>query len=79
NVEEFDSPTGKGVTGKIDGRNVLLGNVGYMQSLGVETQSMEAHAEALRGDGATVINIAIDGKIAGLFAIADPIKPSTPD
>jgi Cu+-exporting ATPase len=79
NVEEFDSPTGKGVTGKIDGRNILLGNVGYMQSLGVETQSMEAHAEALRGDGATVINIAIDGKIAGLFAIADPIKPSTPD
>lgn len=79
NVEDFDSPTGKGVTGKIDGRNVLLGNVGYLQSLGVETQSMEAQAEALRGDGATVINIAIDGKTAGLFAIADPIKPSTPD
>ena len=67
------------MTGKIDGRNVLLGNVGYMQSLGVETQSMEAHAEALRGDGATVINIAIDGKMAGLFAIADPIKPTTPE
>ncbi|ACI94735.1 cation-transporting ATPase PacS [Afipia carboxidovorans OM5] len=79
NVEEFDSPTGKGVTGKIDGNNVLLGNVGYLQSLGVETRSMEAQAEALRGDGATVINIAIDGKLAGLFAIADPIKPSTPD
>ncbi len=79
NVEEFDSPTGKGVTGKIDGNNVLLGNVGYLQSLGVETRSMEAQAEALRRDGATVINIAIDGKLAGLFAIADPIKPSTPD
>ncbi|ABE64971.1 Copper-translocating P-type ATPase (plasmid) [Nitrobacter hamburgensis X14] len=79
NVEEFDSPTGKGVTGKVDGKNILLGNVGYLQSLGVETQSMEAQAEALRGDGATVINIAVDGKLAGLFAIADPIKPSTPD
>jgi len=79
NVEEFDSPTGKGVTGKIDGKNVLLGNVGYLQSLGVETRSMEAQAEALRGDGATVINIAVDGKLAGLFAIADPVKPSTPD
>ena len=79
NVEEFDSPTGKGVTGKIDGRNVLLGNVGYLRSLGVETRSMEEQAEALRGEGATVINIAVDGKLAGLFAIADPIKPSTPD
>ncbi|WP_048758262.1 heavy metal translocating P-type ATPase, partial [Afipia felis] len=79
NVEEFDSPTGKGVTGKIDGRNVLLGNVGYMQSLRVETRSMEAQAEALRGDGATVINIALDGKLAGLFAIADPVKQSTHD
>ncbi|AEI04584.1 cation translocating P-type ATPase (plasmid) [Afipia carboxidovorans OM5] len=79
NVEEFDSPTGKGVTGKVDSNNVLLGNVGYLQSLGVETRSMEAQAEALRGDGATVINIAVDGKLAGLFAIADPIKPSTPD
>jgi Cu+-exporting ATPase len=79
NVEEFDSPTGKGATGKVDGKNILLGNVGYLQSLGVETRSMEAQAEALRGDGATVINIAVDGKLAGLFAIADPIKRSTPD
>jgi Cu+-exporting ATPase len=78
NVEEFDSPTGKGVTGRIDGRNVLLGNVSYLQSLRVETRSMEAQAEALRGDGATVINIAVDGQAAGLFAIADPVKPSTP-
>ncbi|GEC15385.1 copper-translocating P-type ATPase [Nitrobacter winogradskyi] len=78
NVEEFDSPTGKGVTGKVDGKNILLGNVGYLESLSVETRPMEAQAEALRGDGATVINIAVDGKLAGLFAIADPIKPSTP-
>ncbi len=78
-VEEFDSPTGKGVTGKIEGKTVLLGNANFLKSLGIETQSLESQAEKLRGDGATVINIAVDGKAAGLFAIADPVKQSTPD
>jgi P-type Cu+ transporter len=78
-VEEFDSPTGKGATGKVDGKSILLGNSKFLASLGVETQSLDADGERLRGDGATVINIAVDGKLAGLFAIADPIKPSTPD
>lgn len=79
NVEEFDSPTGKGVTGKVDGKSVLLGNAAYLKSLGVETRALEPQAEVLRGEGATVINIALDGKAAGLFAIADPVKQSTPD
>jgi Cu+-exporting ATPase len=78
-VEEFDSPTGKGATGKVDGKTVLLGNSSFLKSLGIETQSLNEQAERLRGDGATVINIAVDGKLAGLFAIADPVKPSTPD
>jgi Cu+-exporting ATPase len=78
-VEEFDSPTGKGVTGKVDGKTVLLGNANFVKSQGIETQLLDAHAERLRGDGATVINIAIDGKLAGIFAIADPVKQSTPD
>ncbi|MCR6732590.1 MAG: heavy metal translocating P-type ATPase [Afipia sp.] len=78
NVEEFDSPTGKGVTGKVDGKSVLLGNAAYLKSLGVQTQTLEPQAEILRGEGATVINIALDGKLAGLFAIADPVKQSTP-
>jgi Cu+-exporting ATPase len=78
-VEEFDSPTGKGATGKVDGKTVLLGNADFLASLGIETQSLNERAERLRGDGTTVINIAVDGKLAGLFAIADPIKPSTPD
>ena len=78
-VEAFDSPTGKGATGKVDGKTIVLGNSGFLASLGVGTQSLDADAERLRGDGATVINIAVDGKLAGLFAIADPIKPSTPD
>jgi Cu+-exporting ATPase len=77
-VEEFDSPTGKGATGKVDGKTVMLGNSKFLSSLGVETQSLNEQGELLRGDGATVINIAIDSKLAGLFAIADPVKPSTP-
>src|SRR5205823_9101982 len=51
----------------------------FLQSLGVEPDALNEQAERLRGDGATVINIAIDGKLAGLFAIADPVKASTPD
>ena len=78
-VEEFDSPTGKGVIGKVEGKIVLLGNAAYLKSTGIETQPLESQAEKLRGDGATVINIAVDGKLAGLFAIADPVKQSTPD
>jgi Cu+-exporting ATPase len=78
-VEEFDSPTGKGASGKVDGKTILLGNSTFLGSLGVETQSMNEQGEQLRGDGATVINIAVDGKLAGLFAIADPVKASTPD
>lgn len=78
-VREFDSPTGKGVGGKVEGKAVLLGNAGFLRSSGVETRELEPQAEKLRGDGATVINIAVDGELAGLFAIADPVKQSTPD
>ncbi|HEY8336083.1 MAG TPA: heavy metal translocating P-type ATPase [Tardiphaga sp.] len=78
-VEEFDSPTGKGASGKVGGKTVLLGNSNFLTSLGIETQSLNEQGERLRGDGATVINIAVDGKLAGLFAIADPVKASTPD
>jgi Cu+-exporting ATPase len=77
-VEAFDSPTGKGAAGKVGGKSILLGNSNFLASLGIETQSLTEQAERLRADGATVINIAVDGKLAGLFAIADPVKPSTP-
>ena len=79
NVDEFDSPTGKGATGKVDGKSIALGNSKFLASIGIDVQSLEAESERLRGDGATVINIAINGKLAGLFAIADPVKPSTPE
>jgi Cu+-exporting ATPase len=78
-VEEFDSPTGKGATGKVDGKTVLLGNSSFLKSLGIETGPLNEQAERLRSDRATVVNVAFDGKLAGLFAIADPVKPSTPD
>jgi P-type Cu+ transporter len=78
-VEEFDSPTGKGATGRVGGQVILLGNSNFLASLGIETQPLNDQAERLRGDGATVVNIAVDGKLAGLFAIADPVKQSTPD
>jgi len=78
-VEEFDSPTGKGATGKVDGRAIVLGNTSFLQSLGIDAASLNDQGERLRGDGATVINMAVDGRLAGLFAIADPVKASTPD
>jgi P-type Cu+ transporter len=78
-VEGFDSPTGKGATGQVDGKTVVLGNAKYLSSIGIEKAVLEAEAERLRGGGATVIHIAIDGKLAGLFAIADPVKATTPD
>jgi P-type Cu+ transporter len=79
NVEAFDSPTGKGATGTVDGKSIVLGNSSFLTSLGIDTGPLDQQSEQLRADGATVINIAIDGELAGLFAIADPIKTSTPD
>lgn len=76
-VEQFDSPTGKGATGKVDGRTIVLGNARYLTSIGIDTKPLDTEAERLRGDGATVINMAVDGTPAGLFAIADPVKAST--
>ncbi len=78
-VDEFDSPTGKGARGRVDGRTVLLGNAAFLTESGVAVDGLAAEAEKLRQDGATVINVAIDGTLAGIIAIADPVKASTPD
>jgi Cu+-exporting ATPase len=77
-VDRFDSPTGKGATGRVDGKTIVLGNASYLASIGVDTKPLDAEAERLRQDGATVINMSVDGRLAGLFAIADPVKASTP-
>ncbi|MCK1736352.1 heavy metal translocating P-type ATPase [Bradyrhizobium sp. 138] len=78
-VEQFDSPTGKGATGKVDGKTIVLGNARYLAAIGIDTRALDTEAERLRQDGATVINMAVDGRLAGLFAIADPVKASTPE
>jgi Cu+-exporting ATPase len=73
----FDSPAGKGAAGTVDGRKILIGNVNFMSEHGIEP-TLEAQAERLRGEGATVVFVAIDGAVAGLIGIADPVKPTTP-
>ena len=78
-AQEFDAPTGKGVTGTVDGKRVRLGNATLLADGGVDAGPLVPQAEALRGEGATVILVAVDGRLAGLIAIADPIKASTPE
>jgi Cu+-exporting ATPase len=75
---EFDSPTGKGVIGVVDGRRVALGAERYLAELGVDVGRLAAGAEARRKEGASVVYLAIDGAAAASFAIADPVKQSTP-
>jgi Cu+-exporting ATPase len=78
-AEGFDSVTGKGVKGRVDGREVALGNKALMASLGIEAAHLVARAEELRADGQTVMFVAVDGKPAGLVGVADPIKETTPE
>jgi P-type Cu+ transporter len=75
-VSGFAAPSGKGATGVADGKAVGLGNAMLMNELNIATQDLDRAAEAARQDGATAIYVAIDGRIAGVIAIADPVKPS---
>ncbi len=75
--EDFQALNGKGVTGRIEGTQIVLGNRLLMESEAVDLSACADSAEALRHDGATVIFIAVNGQYAGLFAIADPIKETT--
>ncbi|MDE2361097.1 MAG: heavy metal translocating P-type ATPase [Hyphomicrobiales bacterium] len=78
-VEDFDSPTGRGAVGKVEGRRVVLGNARFQQEQGVSTEVLTKDAERLREEGATAIFAGVDGRVAGAFAIADPVKATTPD
>ena len=73
---DFESHTGKGVTGKVEGRKVALGNVALMKGLGVDACSLEAQAHDHRLEGRGVMLVAIDQKLAGLVVVADPVKDS---
>ena len=78
-VGDFRSITGKGVAGRVEGRTVALGNHRLMQDLGVPIGDLSERADALRRDGQTAMFVAVDGRIAGLVGVADPIKESTPE
>ena len=78
-AEGFESITGKGVKGRVNGRTVALGNRALMESLGIDARALAERAEGLRADAQTVMFVAIDGAAAGLVGVADPIKESTPD
>ena len=75
----FDSLTGKGVTGEVEGREVSLGNRALLDDLKIDAGELATRAESLRADGQTVMFVAVDGKPAGLLGVADPIKQSTPE
>jgi P-type Cu+ transporter len=76
NASDFASPSGKGAIGVVGGRKVALGNAMLMAELNVSTRDLDTAAEAARQDGATAIYLSVDGRAAGVIAIADPIKPS---
>ena len=78
-VAGFQSETGRGVTGSVDGRPVVLGTRGLLEDHGFDVASLADQAEALRRRGETVVFVAIDGRTAGLLGVADPIKASTPE
>ncbi|WP_220800700.1 copper-translocating P-type ATPase [Mitsuaria sp. WAJ17] len=77
--ESFESGTGIGVRGVVEGRQLALGNTALMEQSGVEVKALLPAAEALRAEGASVMHLAADGKLMGLLAVSDPIKPSTPE
>ena len=78
-AQDFDSPVGKGVTGTVEDRKLILGSHRIMGEASVDVSAMASTAEELRGEGATVIFMAADNVLVGLFAIADPIKATTSD
>ncbi|MEO6745281.1 MAG: copper-translocating P-type ATPase [Caldimonas sp.] len=76
-VTDFDSPVGKGVVGQVDGVKVASGSGKFLAELGIDVRPLDAAAESLRAKAATVIFVAMDGRLAGFVAIADPIKATT--
>ena len=78
-AEAFESDTGIGVRGRVESRTVALGNTALMQQLGIAVDPLVEPAEALRAEGASVMYLAVDGRLAGLLAVSDPVKASTPE
>lgn len=75
-ISAFDAPAGKGATATISGKRIALGNAALMSDLRIDTSALDDAADAARRDGATAVYVGLDGRIAGVIAVADPIKPS---
>jgi P-type Cu+ transporter len=78
-VRDFDAPAGKGVTGIVDNKRLALGNARFLGEMSIDASALSREAERRRGDGATAVFLAVDGKAACIIAVADPIKRTTPD
>ena len=78
-VSGFDSPTGKGALGTVEGHRIVLGNARFLGEQGIDTADLEREAERQRGEGATAIFLGIDDRAAAVLAIADPVKETTPE
>jgi len=78
-VSDFNSPTGKGALGTVEGRRIVLGSAKFLAEHGIDVSSLAEQADRLRKDGATAIFAGVDGKVAGAIAIADPVKATTPE
>jgi P-type Cu+ transporter len=78
-VQGLNSPAGKGVIGMVEGLQLALGNAKFLAELNIDTSSSNDKAEKFRSDGATAIFLGVNGKLAGIIAIADPVKTSTPE
>ncbi|MCD4687892.1 MAG: heavy metal translocating P-type ATPase [Desulfuromonadaceae bacterium] len=78
-VETFESVTGKGVTGRVDGADLVLGTQRFLEELNINPAGLLDRAEVLRGQGQTAMFVAVDGQVAGLLGVADPIKETTPE
>jgi len=76
---DFESGSGIGVRGTVEGRRLALGNTALMEQEGVAVSALRADGERLRGEGASIMHLAVDGVFAGILAVTDPIKASTPD
>jgi Cu+-exporting ATPase len=77
-VADFQSQTGRGVRGVVEGRRIALGNRSVLEELGIDPRQVVERAESLRAQGQTVVFVAVDGRPAGLLGVADPVKESTP-
>src|SRR5262249_45193087 len=78
-ADDFDALAGKGAVATVEGRRIVIGNARMMDDAGIDVAALKADAEELRREGATALFVGVDASAVGVIAIADPVKPTTPD